>query len=118
MLRLDRNSKNTEVDKTLHEDIRELGCHRHVQDADITDGQCYRIRRVVKNRFPAISSHFQKFKKIVENRKNSVEMQLTCEMNNKFLEIRNLAELTELSTEFADNSAEFFENSVTEYRPV
>jgi hypothetical protein len=29
----------------------------------------------------------------------------------KFLEIRNPAELTELSAEFADNSTEFFENS-------
>jgi hypothetical protein len=68
---------------------------------------------------PSDSVAFSKIqKKIVENQKNSVEMQLTCEMNNKFLEIRNLAELTELSAEFADNSAKFFENSVTEYRPV
>jgi hypothetical protein len=45
-------------------------------------------------------------------------MQLTCERNNKFLEIRNSAELTELSAEFADNSVDFFENLATEYRPV
>jgi hypothetical protein len=36
----------------------------------------------------------------------------------KFLEIRNLAELTELSTEFVDNSVNFFENSAIDYRPV
>jgi hypothetical protein len=34
-----------------------------------------------------------------------------CKRNMKFLEIRNSAELTELSAEFAENSAGFFKNS-------
>jgi hypothetical protein len=27
--------------QTLHEDARELGCHRHVQDTDITNGHTF-----------------------------------------------------------------------------
>jgi hypothetical protein len=36
----------------------------------------------------------------------------------KFLEIRNSVELTELLAKFTNNSADFFENLATDYRPV
>jgi hypothetical protein len=36
MLRLDRNSENKKVDRPFLK-MSELGCHRYVQDADITD---------------------------------------------------------------------------------
>jgi hypothetical protein len=65
--------------------------------------------------FVALSKNLEKFN---ENQKNSAEMQLTCERNRRFLEIQNLAELIELSAEFANNSAKFFKNSATKYRPV
>jgi hypothetical protein len=70
-----------------------------------------------------IASHqfhriLKKSENIIENQENSAEMQLTYERNRKILEIRNSVELTELSAEFADNLAEFFENSANEYRPV
>jgi hypothetical protein len=37
VFRVDRNSKN----KTLREDVCELGYRRYVQDADITDGHTF-----------------------------------------------------------------------------
>jgi hypothetical protein len=41
MLRLDQNFKNKEVDIPFVKMPRELGCHRYVQDADITDGHAF-----------------------------------------------------------------------------
>jgi hypothetical protein len=38
MLRLDRNSLNTEGGEILREDVDELRCRRDMEDADLTDG--------------------------------------------------------------------------------
>jgi hypothetical protein len=62
----------------------------------------HRFRRILKN-----------LEKFIENWENSVKMQLTCERIRKFLEIWNSIKLTKLLAEFADNLAEFFENSAT-----
>jgi hypothetical protein len=68
----------------------------------------------VKFRVSRSAFHFKKIGKIIENQKNPIEMQLTCERNKKNLEIQNSAKLTE----FADNLTEFFKNSATDYQPV
>jgi hypothetical protein len=41
MLRLDRNSEKQRSRHALHEYVRELGCHRYMQDSDITNGHVF-----------------------------------------------------------------------------
>jgi hypothetical protein len=38
MLRLNRNSLNTEEGEPLHEDVGELQCRRDMEDVDLTNG--------------------------------------------------------------------------------